>query len=102
VASLLALAGNSLFALADHQVCDAMRHACDKADEAISCCCGDPSESNPSQTAAAPAGGISNPNGALLGSEPAASLAQIAFIPLNAPPLKRAPDLQILFSDLRL
>ena len=103
IASMLMLTSGSLFALPRHEVCEAMRHACDKADDAISCCCGDRSESNPSQTPTRGTDGPSIPNVAVLGSTPVPALApDVVLVHLNAPPLTRPPDLQILFSDLRL
>lgn len=103
ITSVLVLVSGSTFALPRHEICEAMRHACDKADEAISCCCGDRSESNPSQTPTSRTAGPSSPDVAVLGSTSATPPApDVALVHLAAPPLTRPPDLQILFSDLRL
>jgi hypothetical protein len=103
IASILTLASSSSFALSRHEICDAMRHACDKADETISCCCGDRSESNPSQTATVRTDGASKSTVALLAGIPPATLAPAVMFPqLDVPPLTRPPGLPILFGDLRI
>ena len=98
----MAMMGGPLLAASPHEVCDSMRHACDKIDALASCCCGDRSDNSPSQV---PAGR------AEVGQAPQAVMAALpAILPTAAhvivrdsrTALARPPDLRILFSDLRI
>jgi hypothetical protein len=102
VAGMVTMMGGPLVAPSPHEVCGAVGHGCDKIDALAPCCCGDRSDSNPSLV---PAG-----RGDVAPAPAVASAVVPALIPAvttvvvrrGAPALARPPDLQILFSDLRL
>jgi hypothetical protein len=102
IASLVALMGGPLLAASPHEVCDAMRHACEKVDSLASCCCGDRSDNN---TTRIPAGRSE------VGHAPPMTVVTLpSVLPTNSQALMydepvafaRPPDLRILFSDLRI
>ena len=100
-AGLLALTNGLLFAAPTHEVCVAMRHSCDSAE--TTCCCGDRSDVNPAQLPQS----ISTDNAQAAHCVPAAALTFASTATTTAPvrpgpPLARAPDLRILFGDLRI
>jgi len=103
-ASVLTMTTVPLFAAASHEVCDAMRHGCAKIDALPSCCCGDPSESNPSRVPS---------NRTLAGADATHTVAVVtatfqlqavvaSFVHEGLPPLAQSRDLSILFGDLRI
>ncbi len=103
VASISVMATSALFAMPRHDICDAMRHACDKVDEALSCCCGDRSESNPSQVPGDRADTAAPPHLTVSAFVTVAMPAATAlFVHTGLLPLARPPDLPILFGDLRI
>lgn len=104
VASVLALTTVPLFAAPSHEVCDAMRHGCAKIDALVSCCCGDPSDSNPSRVPS---------DRTIAGVDTTHSLAAMpvtfslpavvaVFVHEGPPPLARPHDFPVLFNDLRI
>ena len=103
VASIFLMTGSSLFALPRHEVCDAMRHACDKSNEAISCCCGDRSDSSPSRGPAGRTDVSPASHATTCASIPAiVPTATPACLRIGPPTLTRSADLRILFNDLRI
>jgi hypothetical protein len=104
IAAFLAMTAGPLFAAPSHEVCDAMRHGCTKIDALASCCCGDPSDSNPSQVAAdrTLARADSTDSVAIVPVTSGLPAVAISFVHEALPSFARPPDLPILFSDLRL
>jgi hypothetical protein len=93
--------GGPLLAASPHEMCNAMRHSCDRIDALASCCCGDRSDNNPSR---APAGRAepANAASAVVAGPVILPAVPVAFFPVGAPAVARPPDLPILFSDLRI
>src|SRR5512142_240312 len=93
-----------LYAAQTHEVCDAMKHACAKADALPGCCCGDRSDANPprvpnSGTDVAMSASYGVAAAALVLDMPALT---VSLVHLGTTPTARPPDLRILFSDLRI
>ncbi len=100
--ALLALLGGPLAAAAPHEVCEAMRHGCDRLEAVTSCCCGDRSESNPSQAASARADA---PDCSHTPTFVVSVTVTLAAAPIRSScprGFDRPPDLTILLGDLRL
>ena len=102
IASLLVVLGGPLVAAAPHEVCDAMRHGCDKVDALAECCCGDRSEANPSQVPSARTGAASSPAVAAVVVTFDMPAVTVLFAHDGLPQLVQPSDLRILFRDLRL
>jgi len=102
IASLVTMMGGPLLAASPHEVCDAMRHRCEKIDALASCCCGDRSDNDRSRVPSGRAE-LTDPSHAVVDSVPVAEPAvTVLFVREGPPPLARPPDLRILFSDLRI
>jgi hypothetical protein len=102
VASLLTMMGGPLLAASPHEVCDAMRHACDKIDALASCCCGDRSDNNPLRAPAAQIDLGSASHAAIVTVPAALLVVTVVLLPKEPLTSARPPDLPILFSDLRI
>jgi hypothetical protein len=102
IAGILALMSSPLFAASTHEVCDAMRHGCATIDALASCCCNG-SDANASRVPSGPAHAAS-PLHAVSAAIAALGMpaVTILFVHAGPPPLSRAPDFRILFSDLRI
>jgi len=103
ITSLLVMLGGPLVVAAPHEVCDAMRHGCDKIDALATCCCGDRSEASPSPVPSTRTDLATSPHAVAAVVVQFAAPA-VAALPVHQglPALARPPDLPILFADLRL
>ena len=104
IVSILTMTAASLLAATSHEVCDAMRHGCAKVDALVSCCCGDPSESNPSRVPSdrTLAGADAMPTVAVVTATFQLQAVVASFVHEGLPPLAQSRDLSILFGDLRI
>ena len=102
IAGLMTMMGGPIVAAAPHEVCNVMRHGCDRVDALASCCCGDRSDNNPLllPTGHSDTSNVSHP---VIAAIPAVLPAVTVALPCKGPlSSARPPDLRILFSDLRI
>ena len=104
VTSFLVMTTAPLFAAPSHEVCDAMAHGCAKIEAVTSCCCGEPSDVNPSRVPSdrTAAGTDSMHSVAVLSRTLNPPAVVAVFVHEGPPPLAGPLDLRILFSDLRI
>jgi hypothetical protein len=87
---------------ASHEVCsNAMRHGCATIDALASCCCGDSSNTNPSRVPSERAS-ITSVHAVISAVVFALPPAIASILHEGRAPMARAPNLPILFGDLRI
>lgn len=84
IAGILTMTSGILFASPTHEVCDAMRHGCDKAE--MTCCCGDRSETTPSPAPACVQTVTVSPTVAIAAIVPVAAALNVALVPITFSP----------------
>jgi hypothetical protein len=101
IATVLTMTAGPLLAAPTHEICDGMRHGCTAA--LASCCCGDPSGSNQSRVPSdRTAAGTDSSQGVAAAVTFDAPAVFVSVVHQGPPPVARAPDLRILFRDLRV